>query len=238
MCSNSLALTVAQRLEDLSLQAGLRNDLDGGELLLQLRAGRDPLLAKTVYFGATLLHYACQHGWLDFVIFLVQNHNCNLNAVTWDGGTPLHYACRYSRCDIVRYLITELHCYRDCRDKFRQTPLHWLIGNHGKCTQEEALEVLRFLISTAGCLVNAMDAWGNTAFLLACQHWSAEVARYLISEAHCDVTLPNKNGDTALHVACCDNKKSKIIYMYRIYSNKCRTPISSRPRIDAAQSHS
>ena len=28
------------------------------------------------------------------------------------------------------------------------------------------------------------------------------------------------------------------LYNYRIYSNKRRTPISSRPRIDAAQSHS
>ena len=122
-----MAEAVEQRLFGLLTRAGLRRD-DGWDLLGQLRRGREPKEAKTEFYSITLLHYACEHGWRDFVTFLIEEHNCDPHSNTWHRMTPLHYACRYGHFGIVRYLICEQHCDPDCCDNDQRTPLHWVVG--------------------------------------------------------------------------------------------------------------
>ena len=187
---------VAERLQQLMSLAGLRCDGDHSELLAELSCGVEPRLVRAQWRDVTLVHLACKHGWLDFVKSLVQEHNCDLNAVTQGGETPLHLACGYCHFDIVCYLISEQHCDPDCCDSLQRTLLHFLSG---VARQEEVVKIMRFLFSIGKPDVNGKDYWGNTALLLACGHWSAEVALCLMTEGHCDVTVCNNNGDTALH---------------------------------------
>ena len=163
---STMAEAVARRLEQLRSQAGLRGD-DGGVLLDQLRGGREPRLARTEY-GFTLLHHACHHGWLDFVKSLIHEHSCDPHAVAQGGVTPLHWACRYGRFDIVHYLICEQHCDPDCCDSDQQTPLHWVSGAYRVCTQEEAVKIVKFLVSLANCDVSKRDWDGETALHIGC----------------------------------------------------------------------
>ena len=195
-----MSKAVAERLEQLGSRAGLRSGGDHSALLAKLGRGVEPRLARAQWYDVTLVHHACEYGWLDFLKSLVQEHNCDPQAVTWGGVTPLHYACRYGCFDIVRYLISEQHCDPDCCDKLQQTPLHYLNGVTRRCTQEEAVKIMGFLFSIGKSDVNGKDHLGDTAFLLACRDCLAEVARCLITEGHCDVTIRSTNGDTALHV--------------------------------------
>ena len=197
---SAMSKAVAEKLEQLMSLAGLRSVGDHSELLAELRRGVEPRLARAGWRDVTLVHNACEHGWLDFLKSLVQEHSCDPHAVTRDGATPLRYACRYRRFDIVRYLISEQHCDPDCCDNHQRTPLHFLSGVVRRCTQEEAVKIMRILFSVGKPDVNGKDYRGDTAFLLACQYQSAEVARCLMTEGHCDVTIRNNNGDTALHV--------------------------------------
>ena len=196
-----MSKAVAEILEQLLLVAGLWYEPgDHSELLAELSCGVEPRYTTAGWHGVTLVHHACEHGWLDFLKSLVHEHNCNPHAVTWSGVTPLHYACRYGRSDIVRYLISEQHCNPVCCDNLQQTPLHYLSGVARRCTPEEAVKIMRFLFSIGKPDVNGKDHQGDTALLLACRDCSAEVARCLIAEGHSDVTIRYKNGDTALHV--------------------------------------
>ena len=194
-----MSKAVAERLEQLLSRADLKSD-DVWVLLDQLRRGVEPRLAKTWWHNVTLVHQACEHGWLNFLKSLVQEHSCDPHAETRDGVTPLHYACRYGCFDIVRYLISEQYCNPDCCDNNQQTPLHYLNGIVRRCTQEEAVKIMRFLFSIGKPDVNGKDHQGDTAFLLACRDCSAELACCLVTEGHCDVTIRNNNGDTGLHV--------------------------------------
>ena len=164
---STMAEAVARRLEQLMSRAGLRGDY-GGTLLAWLRGGMEPSLVRTRY-GYTLLHHACHHGWLHFVNSLIHEHSCDPHAVSQGGQSPLHYACRYGRFDIVRYLISEQHCDPDCCDSDQRTPLHWLSGAYRACTQEEAVKIVKFLVSLANCDVSKRDQYGDTALHFACR---------------------------------------------------------------------
>ena len=192
---STMAKAVARRLEQLRSRAGLQRDNFGGELLGQLRGGREPRLARTKYVGATLVHYACRHGWLDFVKSLIHEHSCDPHAVTQAGQSPLHYACRYGHFDIVRYLISEQHCDPDCCDSDQQTPLHWVSGAYRECTQEEAVKIVKFLVSLNNCDVSKKDKDGNTALHFACRHSQAGemVIHCLTHCCHVPVVCINNN---------------------------------------------
>ena len=195
---------VAQRLEKLLREADI--DDSGYALLTQLREGKEPKLVKAHAY--TLLHDACRHGWLDFVKLLVEEHNCDPHAVTSAGLTPLHYACRYGRFDIVRYLVGERYCDPDCCDKHQRTPLHCVSEPQRQCTQKEALNIVKYLVSIAKCDISKKDKDGHTALLRASSH-DTELVSYLkpIAERQCD-------GDTALHIACRRNQTGNTVYLH------------------------
>ncbi|XP_071482937.1 acyl-CoA-binding domain-containing protein 6-like [Diadema antillarum] len=54
--------------------------------------------------GLTLLHWACDRGYLDIVKLLLKC-GANLNAADSDGQTPLHYACTCEHLSIVDILV-------------------------------------------------------------------------------------------------------------------------------------
>ena len=197
---STMAEAVARRLEQLRSRAGLR-DGDGGVLLGQLRGGREPRLARTEY-GITLVHYTCINGWLDFVKSLIHEHSCDPHAVTQAGWTPLHYACRCGRFDIVRYLISEQHCDPDCCDIDQRTPLRWLSGADRACTQEEAVKIVKFLVSLANCDVSKRDKYGYTALHIACRHSQAGemVIHCLTHCCHVPVVCINNNCNTKKYI--------------------------------------
>ena len=191
---STMAEAVARRLEQLRTRAGLWDDY-GGVLLGQLRGGREPRLARTAH-DSTLVHQACQHGWLDFVKSLIHEHSCDPHAVAQGGWTPLHWACVNGHFDIVRYLISEQHCDPDCCDSYQRTPLHWLSwGAYRVCTQEEVVKIVKFLISLANCDVSKRDKYGDTALHIACRDSQAGemVIHCLTHCCHVPVVCINNN---------------------------------------------
>ena len=183
-----MAKVLAKRLEGLRKRAGLEED-GGWNLLHQLRGGKEPNLVKTVY-NETLLHYTCQHGWLDVVKFLILQLKCVPHTKTLGGETPLHYACRYGHFDIVSYLISEHHCDPDCCDNDQQTPLHYAC-RYGH------IKIVSYLIGEHHCDPDCCDNDQQTPLHYAWYYHHIGIVRYLISEQHCD---PD----------CCDNDKQII----------------------------
>ena len=190
---STMAEAATRRLEQLLSLPGVRDEY-GGELLDQLRGGREARLARTA-FGSTLLHNACEHGWLDFVKSLTHEHSCDPHAVTQYGRTPLHLACVFGRFDIVHYLISEQQCDPDCCDRDQLTPLHRVSGADRECTQEEAVKIVKFFVSLANCDVSKRDKNGNTALHFACRHSRAGemVIHCLTHCCHVPVVCINNN---------------------------------------------
>lgn len=62
------------------------------------------------FYGDSLLHLACQNGWLDYVKLLVEQLGFNPEIKDCGNQIPLHYACHYGHLNIVQHL-REVH---DC----------------------------------------------------------------------------------------------------------------------------
>lgn len=56
--------------------------------------------------GWSLLHYACFHGYADFVMELITKYRANVNSPNQDGWTPLHLCSYKGYHDIVILLIS------------------------------------------------------------------------------------------------------------------------------------
>lgn len=56
--------------------------------------------------GWSLLHYACFHGYADFVMELITKYGANVNLPNQDGWTPLHLCSYKGYHEIVIILLT------------------------------------------------------------------------------------------------------------------------------------
>ena len=76
-------------------------------------------------YGDTLLHLACQNGWLDYVKLLVEGIGYESKVKDCGNQTPLHYACHYGHLEVVQYLIKVHNCDVAAATRDHWTPLHY-----------------------------------------------------------------------------------------------------------------
>lgn len=77
------------------------------------------------FYSDTLLHLACQNGWLDYVKLLVEKIGCDPEVKDCGHQTLLHYAYHYGHLDIVQYLIRVHNCDIAVTTGDHWTPLHY-----------------------------------------------------------------------------------------------------------------
>ena len=206
-----MAVAVAKRLQQLRRQSGLEDD-SGAELLDQLGHGAKPRRVITVWPGGeTLVHYACQHGWLNFIKSLIRQHYCNAFAVTHAKATPLHYACWYGHVDVVVYLLRDRLCDPHCCDNVNRTPLH-------HACRYGHYDIVHYLVTKYKCNPDCCDQHQRTPLHYICgplaecsQGEAVKIVRFLV-KANYDVNKQDEDGNTALHTACRRSEACKIIH--------------------------
>lgn len=110
-----------------------------------------------------------------------------------DGATPAHWCALFGNMEILQ----ELHDDGVRLDSVVETsgmqPVHWA-STHGHT------DVVRFLIATAGCNIDAVDVKKTTALVIAAQYDHSVLVFYL-AKARADITLLDDCNDSALHWA-------------------------------------
>ena len=142
--------------------------------------------------GNTVLHYLARKGLLDFLLFMINHHHCNLMAFNIRYDTILHGAL--SQSEIVKYFINKYNFHPMTVNVDGDTVLHY-------AAKKGLLEVLKFMINHHhNCNLMATNKWGKTILHCAVEH--TEVVKYLIIECNFDpTTLINDDEDTVLHYA-------------------------------------
>ena len=164
-----------------------------------------------------ILHVLCgQAGDIHALRFFVQMQVNSSFMIMQDkrGWTPLHYACYYGRQNIVAYLIKEHNCNSLSQTIEGETSLH--LACIAACSEENALQVVKFLTLKCEHDVNMRYEDGTTLLMYLLHHRPAavDIAYHLIEECQCDLSLTkNSTGDTALHIACiiCNREVSRLI---------------------------
>lgn len=182
-------------------------DYDHAQKLLA--TGADPVTSRAGYFNWSPLHYTARLGRLDFAKMLISQYGCHPMVEDKEGRTPLHIACQHGHLDYARYLIKQKRCdvqYGDIEDLI---PLYHACGWLSECTDEQALILSKFLVSSAKCDPNTRDMNGKNAVLHAGEKGFLSVLRYFIEECKCDASSVDYRKNNVLHLAIsfCNNFK-------------------------------
>ncbi|XP_065896236.1 ankyrin repeat domain-containing protein 6-like [Dysidea avara] len=176
-------------------KAAVMGDMD---LVLELIArvyyyeednGPSHLLDTKNSFGYNMLHYSVVHKHLPMVELLL-NSKADCDCTTDDDGlyTPLHLAIMYYNVFLDPLDISVSH-------KLLSNPTH--------------LKVIEILLEQ-GADVNAQNAAGDSALMLACKNNHLDLIKMLAERNQTNIHLTNQDGDTALHVACAKHLKQAI----------------------------
>ena len=204
------------------------------------------------YFGYRPIHYACEHGMLPIVKYLISK-GCDTNPKTLKKETPFYFACINNHFSVAEYLLNNTKIDINCKDYHGKTLLEIAYFRHN-------LELVKFLVEH-GCDINIEDESGNLFFYsyydeniikyiasvtkeelvvdrkgITFLHFSAfhnfvELLKYLIS-INLDKDIRDKEGKTPLHYAYLNNSTDVIKYLISIHANQDIKDIYGKSPID------
>ena len=140
----------------------------------------------------TLLHYACQHGRLDIIKDLVENHAYSLSDLEVNLPTPLQIAAASGQLSVVEYIVGRLPNLSFKPKK--SNPFH-VAAEHGW------VEVMKFWLNFDANLLTMVDNDGNTPLHLACYQGHLPAVAFLANDNKHPLNMRNRRGETALHLA-------------------------------------
>lgn len=153
----------------------------------------------------SLLHIACgAAGDKEAVELLAVPGKCNPDIKDARGWTPLHHACVNGHIEIVTYLIGKSGSNPNITTSTGSLPLQ-LVCSYSTCSEEKALEIIKFLTITAKCDPDATIYEGDTLLLHLLKNQSVlkkKIVKYLIKNYQCNLSLRTHDGNTALHIVC------------------------------------
>ena len=176
-----------------------------------MASGSDPVTSRSGYFNWAPLHYTAKQGKLDFAQILITQYNCHPMVEDKEGCTPLHVACQHGQLEYSRYLIKQKRCdvhYGDVEDLI---PLYHACGWLSECTDEQALTMSKFLISSAKCDPYTRDINGKSGVLHASEKGFVSVLKYFIEECHCDVSVVDYRENNLLHLAVSFSNNFEVV---------------------------
>ncbi|XP_071173349.1 uncharacterized protein [Mytilus edulis] len=170
------------------LYAYYEHDLGIAKMFIQYKSDVNLSYIK----GNTLLHLVCSNDDNDFLEFLLNCEDCDLNKRNDLKETPLFLACRNGSSDCVEILV-ESQCDKDSSNIEGQSPLQIA------CSQEYD-DIVEIILNNSFCEIDHLDNIDNTAFTTTCERGNTEIARLLVSYG-CTINTANNHGMTALHIS-------------------------------------
>ena len=123
----------------------------------------------------TALRFACFHGRLHIVKFLIENCDANVNAIDSNGWTALHLTSKFGHLDIVRYLIENCSVDMEATNNVGINALHFA-SYYGH------LNIVQYLVQHCDMDTTFTTIWGATACEIANDNKENSVVDYLKSQ--------------------------------------------------------
>ena len=95
---------VTEKCKEVLFYSSYCGYIDRAKMLIE-NCGVDPKVKNIKSSSGTALHIASEEGHSDFVKYLIDEQNFDLNAPDANGWTPLHLAAKGDHCDVVKFLV-------------------------------------------------------------------------------------------------------------------------------------
>ena len=152
--------------------------------------------------GDTALHEACRNVSSEapqIVKYLIEEKGCDPTIMNKLLELPLHLACRRKSFELVTLLSK---CHVDAVTSTGNTCLHEVCSTDTEKTEKESssamVEMVQYLIESAGCDPSILNRRGRTALHYACETNSKDLATYLISTDKVNISQADKSGQTPI----------------------------------------
>jgi ankyrin repeat protein len=143
----------------------------------------------------TLLSFACQHGYIELVQYLLRVADIQINLGVTTGYAPLTLACYQGHTDVVRLLLEQKSIDPNKVVHDGATPLY--IACHGG-----QFAIVKLLLKKEGIQINQATETGTTPLMAACHGNHIEIVQALLNMKDVQVNQVNKMGATPLMMAC------------------------------------
>ena len=143
----------------------------------------------------TPLHFACEEGCVDAVLYFTSLPQCNITAETSNHSTIIHLTCKSGSLPILKHLVEN---YSD------QLSLY-AINDDGKASihlacEKGALNMIKYIIECSPDLLHLADGNGYTPLLTAAYSNHLPVVKYLNSQ-NCNISVLDGRGFNVLHIS-------------------------------------
>ena len=150
--------------------------------------------------GDTALHILCgmeiSKGKLpEFVKFIRETKELDINRFNAKRETPLHTACTWSNGDVVGALVP-MKCNVNACDGLGNTALHIAVSSGN-----DSLLKVQCLLESEKCNPNVRNKHGHVPIHAVSRWGKIEVLEMLVTDKRCDVNIQDDNGNTPLHTA-------------------------------------
>ncbi|XP_055958042.1 putative ankyrin repeat protein RF_0381 [Patella vulgata] len=182
-------------------------------------------------YNNTILHWACCHGTLSTVQYLVDDLHMNVHTTGYYNNTPLLYCCMssVSTVDKIKYLVSH-EADINARNSHNNTILHWACCHGTLSTVQYLVDDLHMDVNTTGCYnqtplftccmssvstvdkiqylvshqadINVRDCYNNTILHWACWLGTVSTVQYLVDDLHMNVHTTGYYNNTPLFYCC------------------------------------
>ena len=142
---------------------------------------------------STILHLACQNGYVATVFYLTSLPKCDISAKTSNGSTALHLACKSCSLPILKHLVEECHMDLIIRDYNGMAPAH-------VACEAGSLSLVKYIIEHSSLSLDMTDFFGRTPILIAAFSKNLPIIRYLNSK-NCNISILDDKGLNVIHVS-------------------------------------
>ncbi len=141
--------------------------------------------------GNTMLHFACDNGWMAGVELLLKHPKIDQNVLDLQGCTPLMLACDFGQLDVVARLLEDPKVDTNAVDHEGISALMYACMKNHSSIIEYCLKSDRFGWHPSSDSISLLHH--------ACQEGYKEIASLLLEDGRTDPNLTDKHGLTPLH---------------------------------------
>ncbi|CAF1574984.1 unnamed protein product [Rotaria sp. Silwood1] len=167
--------------------AVINNHIECAEVLIHYGATID-VFTSVSKEKLTPLMFACQHGFLDIVKYLIK-HGARVEARDRFKRTPLIHACMYGHAHVVSYLL-RIGANPNVFDSSMNSALHYAIAYGWYfCVR---------LLMEAGANMNCANCWQVSCLGIGFSKGHYGICDYLLNEHRADINFKNDEGLTVV----------------------------------------